>query len=91
MTVSRIATFAVNGSIKYGVATDRGIVDLWARSGKEFPTLREVIAAGRLRQFAEDAERQLADFPLDTVTWLPPIPAPEWMPESPAEALPALG
>ncbi len=77
MTVSRIATFAVNGSIKYGVATDRGIVDLSARSGKEFPTLREVIAAGRLRQLAEDAERQPEDFPLDTVTWLPPIPAPE--------------
>jgi 2-keto-4-pentenoate hydratase/2-oxohepta-3-ene-1,7-dioic acid hydratase in catechol pathway len=77
MTVSRIATFAVNGAIKYGVTTDRGIVDLSARSGKEFPTLREVIAAGRLRQLAEDAERQPADLPLDAVTWLPPIPAPE--------------
>ena len=77
MTVSRIATFAVNGAIKYGVATDRGIVDLSARSGKEFPTLREVIAAGRLRQLTENAERQPADFPLDSVTWLPPIPAPE--------------
>ena len=77
MVASRIATFAVNGAIKYGAVTDRGIVDLSARWGKEFPTLREVIAAGSLRKLADEAASQPADFPLDEVTWQPPIPAPE--------------
>jgi 2-keto-4-pentenoate hydratase/2-oxohepta-3-ene-1,7-dioic acid hydratase in catechol pathway len=77
MAAPRIATFAVNGSARYGVVTDRGIVDLSARWGKEFPTLREVIEARALKKFAEDAERHPADYALDAVTWLPPIPAPE--------------
>ena len=77
MAVTRIATFAVDGSAKYGVVTDRGIVDLSARWGKEFPTLREVIAGGGLRKLAQEAESHPADYALDTVTWLPPIPAPE--------------
>ena len=77
MAVTRIATFAVDGSAKYGLATDHGIVDISARWGKEFPTLREVIAGGSLRKLAEQAERHPADYALDAVTWLPPIPAPE--------------
>jgi 2-keto-4-pentenoate hydratase/2-oxohepta-3-ene-1,7-dioic acid hydratase in catechol pathway len=77
MPASRIATFAINGSIRYGAVTDRGIVDLSARYAKEFPTLREVIAAGALVRLAEDAARHPADHALDAITWLPPIPAPE--------------
>ena len=77
MAVTRIATFAVDGAAKYGVVTDRGIVDLSARLAKDFPTLREVIACGSLHRFAEEAERHPADYALDTVTWLPPISAPE--------------
>src|SRR5579859_3896584 len=77
MAVTRIATFAVDGAAKYGVVTDRGIVDLSARLAKDFPTLREVIACGSLHRFAEEAERHPADYALDAVTWLPPIPAPE--------------
>ena len=77
MAETRIATFAVDGSAKYGVVTDRGIVDLAARWAKEFPTLREVIAGGSLRKLAEQADRYPADYALDAVTWLPPIPAPE--------------
>ena len=77
MASSRIATFAVDGSTRYGAVTDRGIVDLSARFGKEFPTLREVIAAGALTRLAEDAARYQVDRTLDGITWLPPIPAPE--------------
>jgi 2-keto-4-pentenoate hydratase/2-oxohepta-3-ene-1,7-dioic acid hydratase in catechol pathway len=77
MAPPRIATFSAGGSAKYGAVTDRGIVDLSARSGKEFPTLREVIEAGALRKLAEDAGRHPVDYALDVVTWLPPIPAPE--------------
>jgi 2-keto-4-pentenoate hydratase/2-oxohepta-3-ene-1,7-dioic acid hydratase in catechol pathway len=77
MAPPRIATFSAGGSAKYGAVTDRGIVDLSARSGKEFPTLREVIEAGALRKLAEDAGRHPVDYALDAVMWLPPIPAPE--------------
>ena len=77
MASSRIATFAVDGSTRYGAVTDRGIVDLSARFGKDFPTLREVIAAGALTRLAEDAARYQVDHALDSITWLPPIPAPE--------------
>jgi 2-keto-4-pentenoate hydratase/2-oxohepta-3-ene-1,7-dioic acid hydratase in catechol pathway len=77
MTSPRIATFAVSGCTKYGAVTDRGIVDLSARWGANFPSLREVIAAGALMRLAEDAARYPADHPLEAITWLPPIPAPE--------------
>jgi 2-keto-4-pentenoate hydratase/2-oxohepta-3-ene-1,7-dioic acid hydratase in catechol pathway len=77
MVAPRIATFAVDGSASYGCVTDRGIVDLSARWSKEFPTLREVVAADALTRLAEDAARLPADHALDAVTWLPPIPAPE--------------
>ena len=77
MTPSRIATFAVGGSARYGAVTDRGIVDLSARWAKDFPTLREVIAGGALTRLTEDAARYPVDHPLEAITWLPPIPLPE--------------
>jgi len=77
MTPTRIATFSIDGVTKYcGVVKD-GVVDLSARFGKEFQTLREAIAAGALMKIAEDAARRPADHALDAITWLPPIPAPE--------------
>src|SRR5436305_11398656 len=77
MTPLRIATFSIGGLTKYGAVVEGGVVDLSARFGKDFPTLREAIAAGALMQFAEDAARRRPDHPLDEITWLPPIPAPE--------------
>jgi len=77
MVASRIATFATDGTVRYGAVTDRGVVDLSTRWGNRFPTLREAIAAGALRKLAEEAESRPADHALDAITWLPPIPAPE--------------
>jgi 2-keto-4-pentenoate hydratase/2-oxohepta-3-ene-1,7-dioic acid hydratase in catechol pathway len=77
MAPPRLATFAVNGSPKYGAVVDDGIVDLSATFAKEYPTLREAVAAGALMKLAEAAARRSPDFALDAVTWLPPIPAPE--------------
>jgi 2-keto-4-pentenoate hydratase/2-oxohepta-3-ene-1,7-dioic acid hydratase in catechol pathway len=77
MTSSRLATFSIDGSTGYGAVTDDGIVDLSARYGKAYPTLREVIAAGVLIKLAEEAEKHSPDFALDKITWQPPIPAPE--------------
>jgi 2-keto-4-pentenoate hydratase/2-oxohepta-3-ene-1,7-dioic acid hydratase in catechol pathway len=77
MIFPRLATYSFNGSTRYGVVVDNGIVDLSARHAKDYPTLREVIAAGALTTLAEDAARRAPDHALETITWLPPIPSPE--------------
>jgi 2-keto-4-pentenoate hydratase/2-oxohepta-3-ene-1,7-dioic acid hydratase in catechol pathway len=77
MTPSRLATFSVDGSPKYGAVVGSGIVDLSARFSKEYPTLREVIAAGALTKLAEQAAGHQPDFALDAIVWQLPIPAPE--------------
>jgi 2-keto-4-pentenoate hydratase/2-oxohepta-3-ene-1,7-dioic acid hydratase in catechol pathway len=77
MTPSRLATFSVDGSIKYGAVIDGGIVDLSARYARDYPTLREVIAAGALVRLADEAAKLSPDFALSAIRWLPPIPSPE--------------
>jgi len=77
MASHRLATYSSGGSIRYGAVTDGGIVDLSARFGTRYPTLREVITAGALIRLAEDAARLAPDHAPEAVTWLPPIPSPE--------------
>jgi 2-keto-4-pentenoate hydratase/2-oxohepta-3-ene-1,7-dioic acid hydratase in catechol pathway len=81
MTRPRLATFtaqgATNGTTRYGAVTDTGIVDLSARFGKTFPTLREAIAADALMKLADDAAERSPVIALDAITWQPPIPSPE--------------
>jgi 2-keto-4-pentenoate hydratase/2-oxohepta-3-ene-1,7-dioic acid hydratase in catechol pathway len=77
MSPPRLTTFSVKGAMKYGAAVDGGIVDLSARFAKDYPTLREVIAAGALMKLAHAGAHHQPDFPLDAITWLPPIPSPE--------------
>ena len=76
-SLPRLATFSDNGSMKYGAIVDGMVVDLAARFEKEYPTLREIIAAGALMKFAEEAARHTPDFALADIIWQPPIPAPE--------------
>jgi 2-keto-4-pentenoate hydratase/2-oxohepta-3-ene-1,7-dioic acid hydratase in catechol pathway len=73
----RLATFSANGSTKYGAVVEAGIVDLSARFAKQYPTLREAIAAGALMNLAEEAVGFSPDFALDAIALHPPIPAPE--------------
>jgi 2-keto-4-pentenoate hydratase/2-oxohepta-3-ene-1,7-dioic acid hydratase in catechol pathway len=77
MSSPRLATYAINGSIKYGAVQGGGIVDLSARFGKDFPTLRQVIAAGALTKLTDDAARRAPEHGLDAISWLPPILSPE--------------
>jgi len=77
MTSPRLATFSINGLTRYGAVLDGGVIDLSARCAKDYPTLREVIAAGALMRLAESAARHQPDHALDAITWLPPIPQPE--------------
>jgi 2-keto-4-pentenoate hydratase/2-oxohepta-3-ene-1,7-dioic acid hydratase in catechol pathway len=77
MTSPRLATYSVDRSVRYGAVTDKGIVDLSARVGRDYPSLREAIAAGALTRLAEDAAGRAPDHALDEITLLPPIPVPE--------------
>jgi 2-keto-4-pentenoate hydratase/2-oxohepta-3-ene-1,7-dioic acid hydratase in catechol pathway len=77
MSPPRLATFSANGATKYGAVTAGGMVDLSARFAKQYPTLREVVAAGALMRLAEEAAGHSPDVTLDAVTWHPPIPSPE--------------
>src|SRR5580693_794559 len=77
MASHRIATFSVDGAARYGAVVEGGIVDLSARFAKEFPTLREVIAADALTRLAEEAARCQPDHALEGIKWQPPIPSPE--------------
>ncbi|WP_025034969.1 fumarylacetoacetate hydrolase family protein [Bradyrhizobium sp. DOA9] len=77
MKLPRLATYSVKGDVSYGAVLEGGIVDLSARHARDYPTLREVIAAGKLISFAEEAAGRKPDHALGDITWLPPIPAPE--------------
>jgi 2-keto-4-pentenoate hydratase/2-oxohepta-3-ene-1,7-dioic acid hydratase in catechol pathway len=77
MPAPRFATFSVDGTTKYGLVAGSGIVDLSARHANDYPTLREVIAAGALTKLADEAAGRSPDFAHDAIIWQPPIPAPE--------------
>ncbi len=77
MTSPRLATYAVDGSVRYGLVTDTGLVDLSSHYGNDYQTLREAIAAGALPRLVDAAAGRSPDHGLDAITWLPPIPSPE--------------
>ncbi|WEX12215.1 fumarylacetoacetate hydrolase family protein [Chelativorans sp. AA-79] len=71
-----LASFHAEGMSRYGLARDNGVVDLSIRC-PEWPSLREVIAAGALSKIASEAAGLPIDFSLDEITYEIPIPAPE--------------
>lgn len=73
----RFASFSRNGALAYGLVKGNGIVDLSRRHGGNWPTLREVVAAGALLRLADEAAALPTDFGLDEITYEIPIPAPE--------------
>ncbi len=77
MTRPRLATFTVDGQTRYGAITDKGVVDLSARHGAKWPTLREVIEAGALARLGEEAAALAPDFAEADITYEIPVPSPE--------------
>lgn len=73
----RLATVSAEGATRYGLVKDDGFVDLSARFGQQWPSLREVIEAGSLARLVEAGQSAAADFALDTITYQIPIPNPE--------------
>jgi len=77
MPPTRFVSFSIDGQDRYGAATDKGIVDLSARLGEEFATLRDAIAKGALPRLADEAARRAPDHARDAVSLQPPVPFPE--------------
>ena len=77
MASPRLATFSVHGALKYGAIAGDGVVDLSVRFAKDYPTLREAIAANALPKLIDAAAGRTPDFALDAIAWQPPIPSPE--------------
>lgn len=70
----KLATFEVDGRISYGVVRDDGIVDAGARCADRFADLHAVISAEGFDELERLAARGGADYKLDEIRWLKPIP-----------------
>ncbi|WP_421594077.1 fumarylacetoacetate hydrolase family protein [Shinella sp. M27] len=73
----RFASFTTGGRKAYGLVTGNGVIDLAARFGDRFPTLREVVEANAFDELVEAAADRQPDFLLSEITYEIPIPAPE--------------
>lgn len=72
----RLMSFEQAGKASYGVATDKGVIDLGARIGGEYPTLLSVIEGGAFAAAEKAAAGVGDDFAQTDVAFLPVIPRP---------------
>lgn len=70
---ARFVRFAREGQEGYGFLQGNAIADLTRHYGPDYPTLKEVIAAGRLHELAQEAANLPAQVPLSEVRFLPPL------------------
>lgn len=78
MAYPRFLSFRTSaGRQGYGLVSGDGVIDISARLGDRYPTLREVIEDNALARLADEFGQQAADFSLSEVTFEIPIPSPE--------------
>ncbi len=65
------------GQAGYGLMAPDGVINLSARHGARWPSLRAVIADGALVRLAQEAAGQPADLALKEIRYDIPVPAPE--------------
>jgi 2-keto-4-pentenoate hydratase/2-oxohepta-3-ene-1,7-dioic acid hydratase in catechol pathway len=73
----KLVSFDLNGQERFGAVVGAGIVDLTGKLGTGITTLRAALAAGLTERMRELAAGAAADFPVDGVRLLAPIPFPE--------------
>jgi 2-keto-4-pentenoate hydratase/2-oxohepta-3-ene-1,7-dioic acid hydratase in catechol pathway len=76
-STGRFVSYVADGASRYGFVAQSGIVDLSVLFNSEYPTLREVIAAGAFPRLRDAALARSADHDFEAVTLLPPVPFPE--------------
>lgn len=77
MTKTRFVSFSRDGAHGFGAISGDGIVDLSARYGNRWPSMREVIADGALTQLADEAGSLSTDFAIRDIRFEIPVPQPE--------------
>jgi 2-keto-4-pentenoate hydratase/2-oxohepta-3-ene-1,7-dioic acid hydratase in catechol pathway len=70
----KLVSYSRKGHASYGVAGSGGIIDIGARMGSGYPTLRALIQEGGMPAARTLAERTSPDFGLDEIKFLPPVP-----------------
>jgi 2-keto-4-pentenoate hydratase/2-oxohepta-3-ene-1,7-dioic acid hydratase in catechol pathway len=73
----KLVSFSAAGKPSWGVVIPAGVIDLVRRFGGRFPNLRAALAADALREIARETRGASADFGLEEVKLLPPVPNPE--------------
>lgn len=74
---TKLASFTIDSRAAYGAIKDDGVIDLSARFGARWPTLRQVIEAGALGELVSAAAEMKPDHPVSAITYEIPIPHPE--------------
>ncbi|MDG2375575.1 MAG: fumarylacetoacetate hydrolase family protein [Woeseiaceae bacterium] len=72
----KFLTFDANGQTSFGAVANGGVVDL-GRRHEDLPDLRQAIREDRLGTLATEAKAADADYTLDDIIFLPPVPNPE--------------
>ncbi len=78
----KLLSFRHAGQASFGAVRDGGVVDL-GRVRRDlgvagrFRSLRELLAAGALPELRDQLDLAQADYPLEQIRYLPPIPDPE--------------
>jgi len=72
----RLLSFEVGGRRSWGVVEGDGIIDLGARLGSDFASLRHAIAADALATIKKAARGVSPDVAFGEIRYLPPIPEP---------------
>ena len=70
----KLLSYESEGRVSYGAVSGEGVLDLGARIGKEFPTLRNLLAANALDRAAEIVSKGSPDVALAGIRFLPPVP-----------------
>ena len=73
----RLMSFRHDDADSFGVVTAAGVIDAGARLRGRYATLRDVVADEALDTLRAMPQDYDADYALEEVTFLPPIPAPE--------------
>ena len=73
----KLASFAIGGLEGFGAVTDSGVIGLTGRLAGRHQTLREVLEAEALDEARAAIKGVEADYPVDKVEFLLPIPNPE--------------
>ncbi|MDE0702256.1 MAG: fumarylacetoacetate hydrolase family protein [Rhodospirillaceae bacterium] len=72
----KLLSFHADGQDRWGAVDDAGAIDLGARLGR-YPDLLSLLRAEALAEAAQAARGAVADFALEEILFLPPVPNPE--------------